>query len=87
MLGGLNGAGDVITKLGPGTLTLSNPLNTFTGTINLNEGTMVVNGLLPGNVTMACGATLIGTGTVGGTVTDARSGSHLARRQHRYANL
>jgi autotransporter-associated beta strand protein len=71
VLGGLNGAGDIVTKLGPGKLTLSNPANTFTGTVQLNEGAMVRNGLLPGNVTMASGATLAGTGTVGGTLTDA----------------
>ncbi|MGA2060033.1 MAG: autotransporter-associated beta strand repeat-containing protein [Thermoguttaceae bacterium] len=74
VLSGMNGAGDIITKLGPGTLTLSNPANTFAGTVRLYDGTMNVNGLLPGNVTMqvtGAGTTLGGYGTIGGTVTDA----------------
>jgi autotransporter-associated beta strand protein len=63
-----------LTKAGPGTVTITNTANTFSGMTNLNDGTLVLNGNLPGGVTMAAGTvttTLAGTGTVGGTVTDA----------------
>jgi fibronectin-binding autotransporter adhesin len=64
-----------LTISGPGTVTLTNTANTFSGLTYLNDGTLVVNGALPGRgITMATGTvttTLTGTGTVKGTVTDA----------------
>jgi fibronectin-binding autotransporter adhesin len=64
----------VLAKNGPGTITLSGA-NTFSGMTNLNDGTLIVNSALPGlGINMATGTvttTLAGTGTVGGTVTDA----------------
>ncbi len=65
-----------LTKNGPGTVVL-NAANTFNGTTNLTDGTLVVNGSLPGGVTMSTSptsgvmTTLSGTGTVGGTTYDA----------------
>ena len=74
----ISGSGSaVLTKAGPGTITVSNAANTFSGTTNVNDGTLVLSGKL-GNVTMAINplsgvstATLTGTGTVGGNLTDA----------------
>jgi fibronectin-binding autotransporter adhesin len=64
-LGGNGG----LTKIGPGTLTLT-AVNTFSGPTAVNQGTLAVNGSLAGgSVTVAGGATLAGTGIVGGPVT------------------
>ena len=57
-----------LTKAGTGTLTLSGD-NTYTGATNVNEGILVINGsqsTAAGTVTVASGATLKGTGMVGG---------------------
>ena len=63
----------IVTKLGPGTAIL-NGANTFTGTMNLNDGTLVINNSWAGPVTMASSSaavtTLAGTGTISGMVTD-----------------
>ena len=79
----LGGAGDItindpiatgtgtLTKDGSGTLTLSNT-NTYTGATEVKAGTLVVNGNqsgATGKVTVASGAMLAGTGTVGGATT------------------
>jgi autotransporter-associated beta strand protein len=59
-----------LSKLGTGRLTLGNAANTFNGIANVNNGTLLVNGSLPGatggvNVNVNNGGTLAGTGTVG----------------------
>ncbi|GEM_PF-2106924 len=67
-------AGDIsgsstLTKQGSGTWTLSGA-NTFNGIVNVNAGTMNVNGSFPAasTVNVASGATLSGSGTLGSVV-------------------
>jgi autotransporter-associated beta strand protein len=68
--GVLSGPGG-LTKSGPGTLILSNG-NTYLGPTGINAGTLLLTGSLAGGmVTVAAGATLTGTGTVGGAVSVA----------------
>jgi len=58
-----------LTKLGPGTLTLSGN-NTYTGTTMVSAGTLVVNGSIGGSgVSVAANATLGGTGVILSPVT------------------
>ena len=69
-----------LIKTGPGTVILSGS-SSFAGTTTLNDGALIVNGYLPGSLTMVASATsgitttLAGAGTIGGpgvgTVTDA----------------
>jgi autotransporter-associated beta strand protein len=70
--GVLSGAGTV-AKTGTGTLLLtgnsSNIVTGFTGVFNLQEGTLRLNGSIAGDVTVQAGASLVGSGTAGGTVT------------------
>ncbi|KMQ52932.1 Fibronectin type III domain protein [Chitinispirillum alkaliphilum] len=59
-----------VVKKGNGTMVLSND-NTYTGLTTINSGVFIVNGSISsgaGQVTVASGATLAGTGTVGGFV-------------------
>ena len=57
-----------LTKIGANALTLAGA-NTYSGNTAVNEGTLLVNGSLgAGAVTVSSGATLGGTGTVGGNV-------------------
>lgn len=57
-----------LTKADNGTLTLSGA-NTYSGNTAVNAGTLLVNGTIgSGTVTVASGASLGGTGTVGGAV-------------------
>ena len=74
--GKLSGSGG-LTLNGPGNLTLGTA-NDFVGPVNVNGGTLFVNGAL-GNapVTVASGATLGGTGTILGPVT-VQSGGTLS---------
>ena len=51
-------------------------VNTYSGTTNLNDGTLIVTGSLAGGITMSAprpSTTLSGTGTINGPVTDASS--------------
>ena len=55
-------------KLGLGSVILSG-LNTYTGATIVSNGTLFVNGVVPGTVTVRSGAALAGTGSVNGAVT------------------
>ena len=59
-----------IKKCGAGAMTLSGE-NTSTGSLIVNEGTAVITGAWAGATSVAAGATLTGTGTIGGTLTFA----------------
>jgi fibronectin-binding autotransporter adhesin len=66
-----------ITKAGNGTLTLSGT-NAYTGATAVNAGVLSITGdssAATGAVTVASGATLVGTGTIGGAVTVASGGT------------
>ena len=66
----LAGAGGTLEKTGAGTLTLS-ANNTYTGATTIAAGTLLVNGnqsAAVGAVTVDLGATLAGSGTIGGAV-------------------
>lgn len=56
-----------ITKEGAGTLTLSGG-NTYVGTTFVDDGTLLVNGSQAGEVSVASGSTLGGTGVIAGAV-------------------
>ncbi|WP_404481607.1 hypothetical protein [Novosphingobium sp. BL-52-GroH] len=72
LTGGLTGAGGM-TKVGEGTLTLSNAISTINEGFAVNAGTLAVNSALSSlNVTVGSGATLGGTGTI---VADVAVGS------------
>jgi fibronectin-binding autotransporter adhesin len=75
MSGGSAATTGTLNKAGPGTLILTG-LSSHTGGTNVNAGTLLVNspGSLAGAVNVALGATLGGTGTIGGTVTPASGG-------------
>jgi autotransporter-associated beta strand protein len=67
---GTNGSRN-LTKTGLGTLELSGQ-NSYTGNTAVNQGTLVVNGRLAGGaLSVAAGATLMGSGTIGGAATIA----------------
>jgi fibronectin-binding autotransporter adhesin len=68
--GTLNGLGG-FTQAGSGT-TILNLANSYTGTTNVDAGTLIINGnqaAATGAVTVANGATLGGSGIIGGAVT------------------
>lgn len=68
--GTLNGLGG-FTQAGSGT-TILNFANSYTGTTNVDAGTLIINGnqaAATGAVTVANGATLGGSGVIGGAVT------------------
>lgn len=67
-------AGSSFTKTGTGSATLSG-VNTFAETTTINEGTLVVNGTLPGAVTVLSSGTLKGIGSIGGLVSVNDGGS------------
>ncbi len=63
----------LLTKVGAGTLTLSG-INTFTGGTVINAGILQVTGSIQGNVVVAAGGTLAGSGAVG-AITVATGGA------------
>jgi autotransporter-associated beta strand protein len=71
------GAGNLLTKLGAGTLTLANAANTHTGDLAVNAGTLSVTGALAATdiITINSGATVSGTGTTR-NVTVANGGTY-----------
>lgn len=72
----LQGTGG-LTKTGAGTLTLGAD-NTYTGNTHVTQGTLVINGSVStGNLTIGSGATLMGSGTVGGA-TSIAAGAYLS---------
>ncbi|MCT8992297.1 autotransporter domain-containing protein [Chelativorans sp. SCAU2101] len=71
----LSGAGDIV-KEGEGGLTLAGDSSGFTGTTTVSAGTLRVDGMLGGRVSVEDGATLGGTGTVGDTT--VKAGATLA---------
>lgn len=74
--GSLAGAG-LFDKTGAGLLTLTGNSNAFTGATSVRGGELRVNGGLAGSVvTVGTGATLSGTGVIGGLI--AQSGSTIA---------
>lgn len=69
----LSGNG-IFNKLGTGSLTYTGDGSGFSGTTNINAGTLAVNGSLAGSTNVNSGGTLGGTGTVG-NVTVASGGT------------
>ncbi|MGO9114565.1 MAG: SUMF1/EgtB/PvdO family nonheme iron enzyme [Thermoguttaceae bacterium] len=77
------GSTEALVKSGTGTLTLAGS-NTYTGPTTINQGELVVNGLLGSPVTVSSGGTLGGTGylssgtvNAGGTLAPGDSGGVL----------
>jgi autotransporter-associated beta strand protein len=66
--------GGGLTKLGSGTLTLSVG-GTYNGPTIVSNGTLRIDGSIPGNVTVKSGATLGGNGSINGMVTVEAGGS------------
>jgi autotransporter-associated beta strand protein len=62
-----------LNKIGAGTLALDG-VNTYTGLTTVAAGRMLVNGSIVGDVLVDAGATLGGTGTIGGNVAVANGG-------------
>jgi autotransporter-associated beta strand protein len=57
-----------LTKAGPNTLTLTGT-NTSTGQVTLADGTLILDGVVPGAVTVGPNTTLSGSGVIGGPTT------------------
>jgi fibronectin-binding autotransporter adhesin len=68
-----NGGGGItsgLTKTGAGRMVLSGQ-NTYTGTTEINAGSLIINGSVGGDVVVAAGATLGGSGVLGRTLSGA----------------
>src|SRR5262249_19185164 len=65
---GLIAGTGTVTKLGTGNVTFGST-NTYTGLTTVGQGTLTINGGLPGSVSVGTQATLSGTGTIVGNVT------------------
>jgi len=77
----LGDAGVSVTKVGTGTLTLTNGANTYSGGTNVNKGTLVVSnttGFGAGGPIKVNAGTLGGSGTVLGPVTVGRGNGKVA---------
>jgi fibronectin-binding autotransporter adhesin len=75
--GTISGAGGALVKNGSGTFTLSGT-NSYTGMTTVNAGTLLVNGnqsAATGLTSVVSGATLGGSGTIGGDVVVADGGT------------
>ena len=72
--GVISGSGS-LDKIGSGTLILT-AANTYSGATDVQEGTLALRGSLASTVTVESGATLGGTGSVGGLI--ANSGAMIA---------
>jgi fibronectin-binding autotransporter adhesin len=70
--GNITGTNGGLTKTGTGMLTLASGGNySFTGLTTVQQGTLELNGRLAGSVTVNAGATLGGSGTVGGNLVNS----------------
>ena len=67
-VGVISGNGGSLIKSGPGALTLTGA-NDYTGTTQINAGTLHINGSTASSITVAANATLGGNGSVVGAVT------------------
>lgn len=67
-----------LTKVGTGTLTLAGTNNTYTGATAVNLGTLAVDGVIASSVSVAAGARLSGSGTIGGSVTLASGAAAIS---------
>jgi hypothetical protein len=73
--GGIGGGtGGSLTKIGLGTLILSEA-NTYRGNTNIRGGVLQVDGSITSNTSVNAGGTLAGTGTVSRNVTDTGGGT------------
>jgi autotransporter-associated beta strand protein len=68
------GTGGSLTKVGTGTLILSGT-NTYSGDTNVNRGVLQVDGSITSNTFVNHRATLAGTGTIDGNVTNTDFGT------------
>lgn len=75
-IGGDNGTDGGLTKLGSGTLTLSNACS-YTGNTVVSNGTLFIAGALGAGTVTVAGGTLAGNSTIGGAVT-VKAGAGLA---------
>ena len=73
----IGGAGGSLAKLGDGSVRLLNT-NTFDGQTSVNEGALIVNGSLGGDVTVKNGGTVAGHGILIGLLRAAEAGSAVA---------
>ena len=64
-----------LVKLGSGLLAINSSASTYVGVTTVSNGTLNVNGTIPGAVTVKSGATLGGNGTIGGVVTVSAGGT------------
>jgi autotransporter-associated beta strand protein len=68
--GVIEGTGMSVTKIGTGTLTLTGNLGNYTGTTNINGGTLLIPAAQTNSgMSVNTGGTLVASGTLGGNVT------------------